>query len=333
MVTVGVIGCGKIAKKRHIPEYLNNTNVIIAGYYDPTTEKAREQAAAHGGKVYETIEELLGDKSINAVSVCLANAAHADITVQALKAGKHVLCEKPMATKMKECIWMAETAEKQKQYLMIAHNQRLSRKHRMARKLIEERIIGEVLTFHTVFGHGGPEKRGIALDKPVWFFDKEQAVMGAMADLGIHKIDLIRYLLNEEIDEIVTRTATLDKRTPVGCPIDVEDNALCLIRMSGGALGTVAASWTYYGEDDNSTSLYGTEGIMKIPGPWEEQLLIIKKDGKKIWYDVKEKRMQNGMVNSGVVDEFVEAILQNRQPIISGKDVLASMQAIFPGSF
>lgn len=88
--------------------------------------------------------------------------------------------------------------------------------------------------------------------------------MGAMADLGIHKTDLIQYLLDTTVAETRAFVGTLDKKDAVGNFIGVDDNAICIYTMNNGIVGTMTASWSYYGEEDNSTVLYGTEGIMKI---------------------------------------------------------------------
>ena len=103
MVKVGIIGCGKIAQVRHIPEYLDNPNAKLTGLYDLNLQRAKDLAEKYGCKSYESIEDMLADPEIDAVSVCAANHVHAEITTAALKAGKHVLCEKPMATKLKDC--------------------------------------------------------------------------------------------------------------------------------------------------------------------------------------------------------------------------------------
>ena len=102
MVKVGIIGCGKIAQVRHIPEYLDNPNAKLTGLYDLNLQRAKELAEKYDCKSYESVEEMLADPEIDAVSVCVANHVHAEITIAALKAGKHVLCEKPMATKLKD---------------------------------------------------------------------------------------------------------------------------------------------------------------------------------------------------------------------------------------
>ena len=97
MLKIGILGCGKIAQVRHIPEYADNPNCELKGFFNPTKSRAEDMAAKYGGKAYDTAEELLADPEIDAVSVCAANNAHAELTIKALRAGKHVLCEKPMA--------------------------------------------------------------------------------------------------------------------------------------------------------------------------------------------------------------------------------------------
>ena len=103
MFNIGIIGCGKIAQVRHIPEYAAHPQAKLWGYYDLNQDRARELAEQYGGKVYPSWRDLLADPDIHAVSVCAANNAHAEITIAALEAGKHVLCEKPMATTLEEC--------------------------------------------------------------------------------------------------------------------------------------------------------------------------------------------------------------------------------------
>ena len=110
MIRVGIIGCGKIAQTRHIPEYLDNPNSEIVGYYDFNMERAQALAEKYGGRAYASAEELLADPAVDAVSVCVANNAHAQTSIDALKAGKHVLCEKPMATTLEDCIRMVDAA-------------------------------------------------------------------------------------------------------------------------------------------------------------------------------------------------------------------------------
>lgn len=329
MRNIGIIGCGKIAQVRHIPELAANPDARIIGYYNPTQSRAEQMAAQYGGKVYPALADLLADPEIDAVVMSLANQAHAEVTIQALKAGKDVLCEKPMATTIEECEAMVAAAEEAGKVLMIAQNQRLAKAHEKAKLLIEEGAIGKVLTFRTTFGHGGPETWSINPGKGTWFFNKEKAAMGAMADLGIHKTDLIQYLLGEQVVKVSAEITTLDKTGENGELIEVDDNAICIFTMESGIIGTMTASWTYYGQEDNSTILYGTKGIMRIYDNPAYAIQLIAADGSCTNLDVEQIQTNDNQTKSGMTDLFVETLEKNLEVAISGKEVLAAMRAIF----
>lgn len=329
MRNIGIIGCGKIAQVRHIPELAANPDARIMGYYNPTQSRAEQMATQYGGKVYPALADLLADPEIDAVVMSLANQAHAEVTIQALKAGKDVLCEKPMATTIEECEAMVAAAEEAGKVLMIAQNQRLAKAHEKAKQLIEEGAIGKVLTFRTTFGHGGPETWSINPGKGTWFFNKEKAAMGAMADLGIHKTDLIQYLLGEQVVKVSAEITTLDKTGENGELIEVDDNAICIFTMESGIIGTMTASWTYYGAEDNSTILYGTKGIMRIYDNPAYAIQLIAADGTCTNMDVEQIQTNDNQTKSGMTDLFVETLEKNLEVAISGKEVLAAMRAIF----
>lgn len=329
MIKIGIIGCGKIAQVRHIPEYADNPQVELAGYYDFNLDRAKSLAAEFGGKAYDTVDELLANPEIDAVSVCVANNAHAEITIKALNAGKHVLCEKPMATTLEDCEKMVRAAKENKKYLMIDQNQRMAKAHVKAKELIEKGEIGKILSFHTSFGHGGPETWSIDGGANTWFFDKKQAAMGAMADLGVHKTDLIQYLTNSKVVETTAVVTTLDKKYANGELIGVDDNAICIYKMDNGIIGTMTASWTYYGEEDNSTVLYGTEGIMKIYHNPAYSIEVTGKNGEKIYYAIDQIQTNDNQTKSGIIDAFIDSLINDREPEISGQDVLAAMRAVF----
>lgn len=329
MKKIGIIGCGKIAQTRHIPEYADNENAILVGYYDFNMKRAEEIAKTYGGKAYESVDELLSNPDIDAVSVCTANNAHAEITLKALRAGKDVLCEKPMAITIEDCEFMVKTAEKKGKKLMIGQNQRLAKAHIKAKELIEQGAIGTIITFKTTFGHGGPETWSIDSGKNSWFFDKKRAAMGAMADLGVHKTDLIQFLTGQKVVETTAKVVTLDKKDMNGNLIGVDDNAICIYQMGNGIIGTMTASWTYYGAEDNSTILYGTKGIMRIYDNPQYAIEIMTVDGEKIFYDIDKIQTNENQTKSGIIDAFVEALEEDKEPFISGQSVLSAMKAVF----
>ena len=329
MFRIGIIGCGKIAQVRHIPEYAENPYAELAGFYDLNTQRAAELATQYGGKAYESAEAMLADPAIDAVSVCVANHAHAPITIAALKAGKHVLCEKPMATTLEECEEMVKTAHEAGKFLMIGHNQRLAKAHAVAKELIDQGMIGRIITFRTTFGHGGPETWSVDPGKNTWFFDKNKAAMGAMADLGIHKTDLIQFLTGQHVVRTTARVVTLDKKDASGQLIGVDDNAICIYEMSGGTMGTMTASWTYYGAEDNSTILYGEKGIMRIYDDPAHSIGVKLADGTEKVYDVEQIQTNDNQTKSGVIDLWMNCLETNTPPEISGEEALYAMRAVF----
>lgn len=299
------------------------------GYYDLDPGRAQQMAALYGGRVYGSMAEMLADPEIDAVAVCTANSCHASDTIAALKAGKHVLCEKPMAVTIEDCEKMVATARECGRYLMIDQNQRYAMAHARARSLIKEGAIGRVITFRTTFGHSGPETWSITPGPGTWFFDRKSAVMGVVGDLGIHKTDLIQYILDTTITAVTARIATLDKRYADGSPIGVDDNAICIFEMASGAVGTMTASWTYYGQEDNSTIIYGDEGIMRIYDDPSCSIKVYGRGGDIQTYDIDRIQTNDNQTKSGVMDAFIEALEAGAEPPVSGESVLSAMRAVF----
>ena len=312
MVNIGIIGCGKIAQVRHLPEYATNPNARLVGYYDKNRDRAVQMAEKYGGKVYGSYYEMLNDPEIDAVSVCVENRNHAEITNAALYSGKHVLVEKPMAVTLAECESMVAAAEFNGKHLMVGHNMRFDPVHRRAKELLREGVIGDIITFRTTIGNAGPE--GWSPDRDAWFFDKDKAAMGALSDLGIHKLDLLQYLTGQTVIETTAKVMTLNKR---------DDNALCILRMNGGAVGTMAASWTVYGKECNSTCIYGTKGIMLIYSDPGAPIVVRDMSNTSTAYSFEPT------TRSGVIDEFVDALEHDREPEVSGKKALTIMRTIF----
>lgn len=329
IINVGIIGCGRIAQTRHIPEYASNKAVKLSGYFDFNQDRAEEIAKQYGGKVYESVEEMLADSEIDAVSVCVTNSAHASVSIQALNAGKDVLCEKPMATSLEDSEAMVKAAQDNHKTLMIDQNQRFAKAHVKAKELISQGMIGNVITFKSTFGHGGPETWSVDGGSNTWFFDKNKSKYGAIFDLGVHKIDLVQYLINSPVSAVTAKLATLDKRNSDGDLIGVDDNAISIYELKNGVIGTVTSSWTYYGEEDNSTIIYGTKGIIKIYDDPKYSVKLILKNGEKIYYDIDQIQTNDNQTKSGVMDEFISALLENREPKSEANSVINSMRAVF----
>lgn len=323
-IRVAVIGCGSIAKHRHLIEYNNNPHVEIVAVSDINEARVKETAEKYHAKAYTSYEALLESENIDAVSVCLPNYLHAPVSIAALNAGAHVLCEKPMATSREEAEQMIEAAKRNNKKLMIGHNQRFVSSHQKARKLIEQGEIGKIYSFRTSFGHGGPE--GWSADgADSWFFKKDQAFIGAMGDLGVHKADLLRYLLGEEFVEVGAFVETNAKEN-----INVDDNATLILKSTSGIVGTLAASWAYTAKEDNSTILYGEKATLRLEDDPEYSLIVQYNKGEVVKYELDgiQSNEDGGQTTSHTIDHFIESILHDTNPLIDGEEGKKSLQVI-----
>ena len=326
-VKYGVIGCGAIAQRRHIPECLANPDSVLIAIADANQVRCDELGQKYGVKSFCDHKELLAMKEIDAVVVSGPNAMHAPQTIDALNAGKHVLCEKPMAISREEARAMIDAAKKNGKYLMIGLNQRLMPPHVRAKEILQTGRLGKVLSFRTAFKHPGPEGWSVDAAKS-WFFRKDQAFMGVTGDLGIHKADLLRWLFNQEFAEVSGMITTLDKRDAEGNLIALDDNAFLTLKTTGGIIGSMILSWTNYGVEENYTVLYCQKGVMSLGTDSTYGVIVDYKNGERELHKVGEISTNIKQVASGVIDTFTRCILEKRPPEIDGMEGYKSLDVI-----
>lgn len=306
---VGVIGCGGIAQEAHLPGYAALADKVeIAAVCDVDVARAREVAERFGVKqVYGSHLELLADPTIKAVSVCTPNYLHATQAIDAMKAGKAVLGEKPMATTREDAQAMLDVAEETGAILMIGFTHRFFRANRYMRKLIQSGAIGEVVSMRVRMAHHGPYDSWVA--KSDWFFRHEMAGGGAVLDMGIHALDIMRFL-NGEITEIKGMTATKVQK------IKDEDMATVLARFENGALGYIETGWHSRPGGFNGIEVYGTEGT--IIHNYALGLEWFNANGEKQAVPASELAGDNG--HRFEVRHFVECVLSGAKPEVDGVD-------------
>lgn len=327
-IKVGIIGCGSITKLRHAPEYKANPYVDEIVFYDRNIDRAIELANEFGGRVVQTVEELLADSTIEIISDCSSNEFHHIYSTNALLSGKHVLCEKPISLTLEHANKIIEAQKKSGKKLMVDHNQRFTLAHQKAKEIIVNGDLGKVLTFRTTFGHSGPEQWGFNKSNSTWFFKKERSGHGVAGDLGIHKVDLIQYILDDKIEQVSAFQGAFDKVNENGEPIEVCDNIVCSLKTKKGRIGTASFSWTYYGEEDNSTIIYCEKGILKIYQSERYQLEVINKNGEKVHYELENIQTNTKQTNSHVIDAFIECVRLDQPSLVTGEDALSSLKVI-----
>jgi predicted dehydrogenase len=236
-----------------------------------------------------------------------------------------------MALSLEESGNMIKAAKEAGKVLMIGHNQRLLPAHRKAKEVLESGQLGRILFFQSNFKHAGPENWGVNQTNSTWFFNKSQAHFGVFGDLGSHKMDIIRFLTDSEVEEIFTTAMTLDKKYDNGELIDIEDTAISMLHMKNGLTGSMNVSWCNYGSEDNSTVIYCEKGVMKIYGDFPEDMVLEMKDGSRIKYNVGRISTNTKQLRSGIIDEFVSCVLQGREPLITGRDGHNTLAVIIAG--
>ena len=325
-IKVGIIGAGSIVRYRHLPETHDNQLAEVEAVCDIVKERAVEIATKYNCKAYTDYKELIADQDLDAVIVAATNTTHAEMTIAALQAGKDVLCEKPMATNLIDAQNMINTAAKTGRKLMIAHNQRLEAANQKAKEIIQSGKLGKVLTFRSIFGHPGCEYWAIDGEN-TWFFKKSITAMGCLGDLAIHKLDLLHWILEDDFVKVSAFADTLNKTYPDGEPIDVEDNATCILRTKKGATGSVIVSWTYQ-KEDNSSAFYCEKGILNLYAH-PEYSIIIDYDHEKAEYHKTGKKSTNvDQVKSGIIDAFIDCIINDTEPEISGIEGYKALETV-----
>src|SRR5215472_2937722 len=254
-----VIGIGDITTKRVIPAIQSESRSRLYGLV--TRDPAK--AAPYPTRTFATLDEALGDPQVQAVYVGTPVFLHASQTIQALRAGKHVLCEKPMAMNEPEARNMVAEAEKSDKRFGVAYYRRLYPKVLRAKQLIESGVIGKPvfaeLTNHMWFdGIGAPGERS-------WLFDPAKAGGGPLLDIASHRIDVLNFLFGKplrvagQLSNVVQHYA-------------VEDNATVMIEYENGVRGIVDVRWHSKIRRDEC-HIRGTEGEIEM-SPLNEPDLI-----------------------------------------------------------
>ncbi len=155
-----------------------------------------------------------------------------------------------------------------------------------------------------------------------------------MADLGVHKTDVIHFLTGERIVKTSAVITTRDKKSEDGCLATVDDNAFAIYTMESGVVGTMHVSWTNYGTEENSTTLYMKKGVIRIYDDPKYSLIVEKSNGDVISYQLDllataMKQSSGEYTSSGVIDTFINSITTNTPPALSGESALHPMQVIF----
>lgn len=339
---VAVIGCGTIANNAHIPAYMNNPKAEIVAFCDIIPERAEKAVKQYGvGRAVTDYHELLNDPEIDAVSICTPNKVHSIISIDFMRAGKDVLCEKPAARIYSEALEMQKVAKETGRLLNIGVCNRFNTSVNKIKKLIDDGKLGEVYHVYISFrSHRSIPGLGGA------FTTKAIAGGGALIDWGVHFLDIVMYCCGDPKPSTVSGQAfsklgkNIDEYTYVdmwaGPPVkngvyDVEDSVAAIIRTAGPTI-TLNGAWAQnIGKDEMFIDFIGDKAGIRLDygagfTMWSAE------DGALI--ETKPKfNMTNHYDNE--IDSFLDCILEGKKNAADIDNAVMTsqiMQAIYDSS-
>jgi len=341
-VKVGIVGCGAIVEGKYLRGLGSIPELEMVAFCDIIPERAeniRKKFNAPDAKIYVDYKELLKDESIDVIHVCTPNSSHAPISIAASNAGKHVMCEKPMATSYAEAKAMCDAAKNAGKLLTIGYQYRCYPEALYLKEMCEKDELGDIYfaKAHAV------RRRGV----PTWgvFLKEEEQGGGCLIDIGTHAIDMTLWMMNNYKPKSVMGTTYKKLNDKPDCgnifgpwdPKDftVEDSAFGFIVMENGATIILESSWALNTNDEKESccSLSGTKAGAHM---WGGLTIVTDKNGKMIDYkpnfdDGAIKYVPGVVVLSAEEREartFYDAILYGKELRVKPEQALAVTQIL-----
>lgn len=337
-----VIGVGGISHE-HITAYLNNPNVELYAFCDINEERLYQKAEKYGvdkARCYTDKDEMLAAlPEIDIVSVTTWNSAHAECTIAALNAGKDVICEKPMAMNAEEARQMKEAADKNGRLLQIGFVRRFGNDCKVVKDFIESGSFGDIYYAKATYLRRNGNPGG-------WFGDKSRSGGGPLIDLGVHVIDLVRYLLGKPqpvsvygatFQKLFNRPNIKSEKGYVASDVkqndicDVEDLASAMIRFDNGAVLSIEASFSLNIKNpEGDIQLFGTKAGCKLD-PQVEIFTEMNNYMVNVAFDDDTALSFNGLFGNEI-NHFVDCVLNGTEciaPAQDGIDMMRILDAVY----
>ena len=331
-IKIAIIGAGNIARNAHLPVYAERDDVEIVAIADSNLERAQEIADRfHIPHAYKTVEEVLENHpEVQAIDICVWNKSHAPVAIAAAKAGKHILCEKPMAWSIADAEAMKKAVDEAGVLFMVAVMTRYANETVMLKEEIEDGRLGNIYYAKT----GYMRRRGTPIG---WFTDTQKSGGGPVIDIGIHCIDRTWYLMgmpkptrisastSYAIGEFktkgVNRYKALDSDVTA---FDTEDSAAAIIHFENGATMMAEVSWAINMEQDGPTEytmVMGDKAGAKL------NPLVIYGEENGYLADIKMPAQKNNPYASEI-DHFLDCIRTGKTPKSTAADGLTMMKIL-----
>ncbi|MBN1490231.1 MAG: Gfo/Idh/MocA family oxidoreductase [Phycisphaerae bacterium] len=317
-VNVGLIGTGFVGDL-HATAFAMLPDAEVVAVASPTAGKAKRFAEAHGiPRAFEDYRDLLAVEAIDMVTLALPNPFHAQAAIDAARAGKHVVCEKPLCRTLAEADAMIAACRKAGVLLMYAEELCFAPKYVRAKRLVDEGALGRTFLVKQSEEHFGPHSS--------WFWDVEQSGGGVLLDMGCHSIEYARWVFGKP--PVKSVMANLGVRVHTD-KTRGEDHSLCIVEYDGGRVGLAENSWAKQGGVDDQCEIYGSGGFTRADLLRGSSLLTYSERG--YGYAVEKAASTSGYTftmfeeiwNYGFPQEmahFVRCVRGEETPIETGED-------------
>jgi predicted dehydrogenase len=313
-----VIGLGRIAG-HFMPGVRASSNSQITGLVSGHRDKADKIAGDYGVPSdsiysYDNFDSIADNKSIDAVYVALPNSMHAEYTIRAAKAGKHVICEKPMAVSVSECEAMIAACKKNNVKLMIAYRCHFEPMNLRAVKLLRDGAVGQIQTIESTYGFN--------IHPGEWRLSKKMAGGGPLFDVGIYSLNACRYLTGEEPEHISAYASVIDRD---GRFNEVEENVSWTMKFPSGIVAS--CNTTYGGVMSGFFRVHGTKGWIEADPAFNYEGLHLRADYPGTKLD-EPNTAHDPYQFTAQADHFSQCIQQGTDSKTPGEEGLRDMQYI-----
>jgi predicted dehydrogenase len=306
---VGLIGAGGFGYL-HLYGYQKNEHCDLVAVASRTEQHAKKAADKFNIPNYYWGDDwikMLEENSLDVVSICSPNYLHAPMTIEAIKNGINILCEKPICISQEELEKIESMLSKKNLIYFSSFQKRYIELFSQIKEIIDNNVLGDINLVRYFFSHYGPYTSWKPLSEQKWFFDSELAGGGVLLDLGVHCIDILRYLIGEfhEIEGYSYNTFCKN--------IKDEDNCNVLFRFENNTLGVISVSWC--NEPMELLELYGTNGTLKINPHVTERITYapIKLKKNQLIKSLLDYEPTNEIAQHLLIDHFINCVLEGKQ--------------------
>jgi UDP-N-acetylglucosamine 3-dehydrogenase len=318
-LTVGIVGTGGIYRLAHGPAWRQISRAKVLATCDIIEERAVQARREMGSQAsFASIDKLLANDGIDLIDICTPPYTHPEIAIKALRAGKHVICEKPMALTSADAGQMIRTAKETKRYLHIGHTRRFDRRWVQVKEQIASGRIGDPVSIRW------SERCWAGFPKDNWHWEPQNG--GVLMDLGVHVADLFTWLVDARPTEVFAKALSVrEEAREKGC----FDFGLVQLGFQGGKQGLMELSWTHpkeYAPFYSSLEIVGTRGKLSISDRGAAPMIVLKKSIEVPRYSSLLSTFPESFVDE--LNHFIDCLTGKIPPRITLEDASRAVEVV-----